>query len=170
MPIFLIVTLTLYAGMNSYFFWKVHLAFPGMGWLHYVLAAVLAILVAGPVLSRVLDRSGYPRLGGAIGLATYGWLPIVFWLCCFGIAASAWNIGAGLIAGRAGGGLIAGPRVTLAIMGVLAAGLTALSVAEAGAIRLHAITIRSDKLPKGAKPIRIVQITDMHLPGGLSGS
>jgi predicted MPP superfamily phosphohydrolase len=170
MPIFLIVFLTLYGLMNSYVFWKIHLAFPDMGRLHYAVAGALGLMVASPIVARLVDRAGRPRLGGVLNVVAFSWLPITFWLFCFGLAGDAWNIGVTVIAGGAdaAGGLVVGPRALLLGIGAIAAGLVALSVIEAHAIRLRAFTVRSDKLAPLSKPIRIVQISDVHLGGGMS--
>jgi uncharacterized protein len=170
MPIFVIFFVALYAGMNSYLFWKVHLAFPHMGRLHYVLAAGLLLMVTGPILVRLVDRALHPRIADAIGIVAYGWLAIVFWFFCLAVALDLWNLGVrGLSYWFAPATRLAmGPRLMLAVIFALVAGATVWSVWEANHIRLNAVTIRSDKLPPRAAPIRIAQISDMHLGGGTS--
>ena len=168
MPWFAAFFFTVYAGMNSYLFWKVRAAFPSMGRGHYALAAFLLLMIVGPVVVRMVDRAEYPRLADAMGLVAHSWLAMVFWFTCLAIVLDLWNLSAWGLSHWAGGAgrLRVGPRAFLAVAGAIVSAMAAWSFLEARNIRLTTLTVRSSKLPPGAKPIRIVQITDMHLGGG----
>ena len=169
MPLFLTIFLALYAAMNSYLFWKVHQAFPNLGRWHWVLAAVLLLLVASPILVRLVDRAEHPRLADAMGGTAYGWLAVLFWFCCVAGALDLWNLAAWGLSHpfRQAAVAMIPPRVTLVLSGLLVAGAAAWGLHEAKDIQLSAFTIRTPRLAPGSKPIRIVQMSDMHLGGGV---
>ncbi|RPI63095.1 MAG: metallophosphoesterase [Planctomycetaceae bacterium] len=168
MPLFVIFFLTLYIGMNSYVFLKIHQAFPNIGRGNYVVAGVLLVLTLLPIMVRLLDRAEYPRLATAMGIVAFSWLAVVFWFCCSSLAMDVWN-GGTLLAGKwwpVARGLAIGPRTALCVVSAVIVTFTTWSLIEAHSIGLSEITIQTSRLPAGSKPIRILQISDMHLGGG----
>ncbi len=165
MTLFVIVFLALYAAMHSYLFWKAHAAFPHMGWVHWVLAAVLLALVLSPLITVLLDRSRYARASSLVGTVAYPWMAMIFWFFALALAGDAWNLLVrltGLAVPPARAAAI-GPRVMLAGIVVLVAAAAVYSFIEAGRLRIHRVTIPVANLPPGLQQLKVVQISDVHL-------
>ena len=169
MPLFFIVVLLVYGALNFYILWKVRLAVtPAGGAWQWVAAAFLAVMVLGPMMILLLERWGVIRTAGMLGVVLFCWLAVAFWFVCTGVTLDVWNLAA-----RGAGhvwpvfsGLAATPRIHMAItLGVVALAV-ALSLREAQDIRLTSVSVPAPQLPAGSKPIRIVQISDLHLGGG----
>ncbi len=155
--------------MNAYLFWRAHQAFPNLGRYQILLALVVAALAAGPVLALFFGRS--TRWSGMAWLAgpAYSWIAIVFWFFCLGVLLEVWNLGTkgAAAAGWATAGKLAVAPLPafIAICSVVAM-LTVASLLQARNIELDELTIKTPKLPAGSKPIRVLQISDVHLGGG----
>ena len=165
MALFLLIALSIYSAVNSYLLWKVHLAFPRMGAWLLLPAGALVVMVAGPVLVHLLAHSGFFRAARAFALVTYPWMAIILWFLVLGLAADLWNLGtraAGLLAPGAVK-LAVGPRIQLYALGAAVAALCLWSLWAARSVRLERLTFRSARLAPGSPPVRIAQITDLHM-------
>ena len=168
MPRFLIIFLSVYILMNSYLFWKTHRAFPKMGKLHYVLALFFMLMLAGPIVVRLADRAAHPHLANVMGVVVHTWLAVTHWFFCLGIVLDMCNLAVRGVSRLIGAvdKLVLRPRLLLAVGGVVVAAATIWGFLEARDIQLQTLVIKSDKLAPGSRPIRIVQISDMHFGGG----
>ncbi|MFB3892128.1 MAG: metallophosphoesterase [Phycisphaerae bacterium] len=170
MILFVLTYLVVYGAMNSYMFWKVHRAFKGLGQWGYALAAFQALMEIGPAIVRWLDREWDLRLASATAPYLFSWIAITFWFCTAALAIDLWNLIAQILehwhAGpfQKGLGMPPMPALIATVAAVLVA--MALSLWEAQRIRLTYTTFQSARLPAGSKPIRVVQISDLHLGGG----
>lgn len=166
--VFLLVILAIYTAMNGYVFWKVVMAFPGMGKFKYLLAAAMVAFFVAAVMVRWLDRWGYGMLARKIGPPVWSWLAISFWLVCTLLVLDLWNGGAwlGALKWSKVAAMIVPTRIQVIAAISLTVLATVLALAEAQRIGLKELTIPTAKLPAGSKPIRIVQISDVHLGGG----
>ncbi len=165
---FFLILLTLDLGMNGYFLWKTHLAFPQMGKYRVMLMAWVVLMVVGPFLVRMMNRGGFAALGSLYAMLCYCWLAVMFWFFCWGLLGDFWNLANKAIAYFQGGHakLLLSPRIGwLAVTSIVAASL-AWSLVEAQHIQLNTVSIRMPHMPPGSKPIRIAQISDLHLGGG----
>jgi uncharacterized protein len=129
------------------------------------LAAFLCVMVISPVWVRMLDRAGMVTFAHGLGIVGYVWMAIVFWYSALVVVVDLWNLlvrGASRWKPAAARGLIP-PRLAWISIYVLVSGTAALSFQEAGRIAIREVLIRTPQLPAGANPIRIVQISDVHL-------
>jgi len=169
--LFLLVALPIYAAFNSYVLWRLHRAFPAMGWWLLLPAGGLLLLVAGPLLVPLLARGGWPGTSRAIALLAHPWLAMVMWFVLLGLTTDAWNLAVRGLALRWAelSRLSIPPRVQLTgiCAGVLL--LTGWSIWEARRIGLEHLTVTTPRLPAGSPPIRIALIADLHL-GALGSS
>lgn len=166
MPLFLIVFFLIYGGAHGYFLWKVHAALPALGrWPMAALAVFCLLMLAGPIAVRQLDAAGHARLAGAAGLVCYVWLAMLWWFTVLSLTCDAWNLlarGTSLVWPMARAAVIPA-RWSVGISGLLVAAAAVWGAIEAQSIRLETIEIRTPRLAAGSAPIRIVQVTDLHL-------
>ncbi|MHC4914533.1 MAG: metallophosphoesterase [Planctomycetota bacterium] len=162
---FLFIYFSVYGGMQLLVFWKVRRAFPNAGpWLTAPGAFLLLMLFA-PMLVRVLDRSGWMWPAKAMALVGFTWMAISMWFLFATVGTEVWNLGARLVALARGvePGALVPARGLLAGVGVWTVLACVWGPIEASRVRLERITVRTAKLPAGSEPIRIVQISDLHL-------
>ena len=102
----------------------------------------------------------------------YLWLAWMFWFCSFSAGVDLWNLAVRRRwRGRAWlGRAFIRPRVAVSAILILIAVCTAWGYHEAATVRVKTLTIQTPKLPDGTRPIRIVQISDLHLTRMLSVS
>jgi predicted MPP superfamily phosphohydrolase len=162
---FLIFFITLYTGINFYFFRKVQLAWPGQ--LAVLIAAgfFCVAMVAAPILVRTFERSG--EIGPARVCAWLGhtWMAMVFWFLCAGLLVDAWNLGL-RVAARwrpTAGEWAASPRMLLLAAAATVLLLSAWGFYEAWNVRLRTVLFRTARMAPGTKPMRIAAISDVHL-------
>ena len=162
---FLLAVMAIYGSMNAYAFWKVCAAFPKLGYFRILLGAFLGVMVAAPVLARFLRVWGYTWQAGALGLVGHCWMAALFWFFVLRITADVWNLAVravALVAPRARAALLPARPTLTAIGGIVVLALVWGAI-EARSIRIHNITVELDGLPPGSRPLRLAQISDLHL-------
>jgi len=162
---FLLAVVAGYAGMQLYIYWRLRQALPARGPWRWLLIAWLLTVGAAFFVSRTFESAGWWRAASVAGLVSHWWVAASFWLVGIGLAADAWNLAARLLA-RArpwAGRLRIPPRPLAATAGALVAVLTAWSLVEPWDVRLETLTFHAPQLPPGSRPLRIVQLSDLHL-------
>jgi predicted MPP superfamily phosphohydrolase/drug/metabolite transporter superfamily protein YnfA len=161
--LFILVAASVYGGLHAYLWWKasrqLRLAPPGA----IALALFCVAMVAAPFLGRLLRGAGAAL--DALELVTFLWMGAAFYLFCLNLGADLWNLAAWVLRRLSGSALppgVGGPRLFL---GILAA--TALIVSwgafEAWHVRLRRHTVATPRLAPGSAPLRVVQVSDVHL-------
>lgn len=159
---FLIVVVGAYLGVQAYIYWKLRRALPARGpWRPLVACGLLAIGVAF-FLSRSFEVAGWRWAAGAAGFVSHWWIAASMWIVMVCLAGDAWNLAVRL-ARPASRRLRLSPRALVAVAGAAVAVLTAWALIEPWVVCLETLTIHAPQLPPGSKPIRIVQLTDLHL-------
>ena len=165
MKLFLLTFFGIYGALQAYVFWKIQAAFRFKGWRLIGLIAFMALMTLAPALAHRLDRGEWFRTAQAAALLAYYSMAVTMWAVCFGLTLDLWNPLVRIVARteplRRRFALSA--RGKLLVLAAVIVALTTWGVIEAGAIRTETIIIRSPRLKPGSKPIRIVQITDLHL-------
>jgi predicted MPP superfamily phosphohydrolase len=163
MAVFFLVATAIYGGVHAYVWWKTTGQLGLRGAPAALLALFFAAVVVAPFLGRLL-RNG-SALFNAVELATFLWMGIVFYLFCFNLGADAWNLVAGalrLVTAGAGPPGVGGPRLFAAIAGATAL-VVGWAAVEAQNVRIRRLEVPSAKLAAGSPPVRIVQVSDVHL-------
>lgn len=169
MFIFMAIFIGVYAALNLYLLRWLK---PAFGWtrkasLIFVLFAL--IMFAFSILSHVFDRLDYGSLARATGVLGHLWMLLVMWIVTFGLAVEVWN-GLVFVVSRfqpPAGRLKLSPARFVSVVGVLVAVLTVWGVLEANSLRLETVSVTTPKLPAGTQPLRVLQISDLHLtPAG----
>jgi uncharacterized protein len=166
MSLFLLTFFVLYGCMHAHLFIKARAAFSFGLPVMVPLAVFMAIMVCGPVIVRVSERSGLEWIAIPMAYGAYLWMGFLF---LFFIASLVLDICAllvylGSLAAGKGASIIAGTGKICFCASALAAGLVVCyGFVEAENIKTGHVVIKTDKLPKEVGALRIVQISDLHL-------
>lgn len=152
MNLFIIAYLLIYSGMQLYFFVRLRAAFPGLGWWEVPIAIVLAALVFLPLLGR-----------WTFMFFSFGWLIPLFWFVCIFFVCDLWNLSIWAIAhSRPSASAVHLPAIVQFIGAVIIMTVGVFyGMWEAANIRIIEINVPLAHLT--GPPIRIAQITDVHL-------
>jgi len=183
MLIFLTGFLLIYGLMQGYFYLRLNAAVPLRGWWRAAVLLWLALMLPAPLLIRVLERADLHGPAMIIAYGGYLWMGALFlfcvvalWLDCWRLLATgmvmlwrrlaaavrpAGGLPAATIAGRLGS--LGSPRAIFLAAGLFALAASGYGYWEAQQIRLERVVITSNKLAPGQPPIRLVQISDVHL-------
>lgn len=164
---FLTLYFLVYGGMHAYFCWRVRQAFadaPGL-WLWAGVVVWSALTVCAPIAMHRLEGSGHIGAARAAAWIGYLWMAWVFWMLMLGVTIDVWNAAVRLAAlGRPALERMAlAPRPALWAICTVIALASVWGFAEAARVRLRTIRIALPGLPAGARPVRLVQISDLHL-------
>jgi predicted MPP superfamily phosphohydrolase len=165
MSLFLLIFLSIYGSMNAYFLWRVQVAYHLQGVRLFGLIAFLLIMITGPILVRLMERAGLHLPATALAYTVYLWMAVALWFLAFGLLLDIWNLGLRIaalavpVSSRLTIGAVAGFRV-LSLVVLL---LIIWGSIEARNLRVEHISIRTNLLPSGRQPVRIAQISDVHL-------
>jgi predicted MPP superfamily phosphohydrolase len=127
--------------------------------------AFMALMIAAPVLVRALERVGLEIGARLLAIIGYSWMAFIFLAFSGFVAIFAWDL---LISPLTrfhpalNDWKLHGPRCALLVPG-LALLLSLYGVFEAQRLTVETLLISTDKLPADAQPLRIVQISDLHL-------
>jgi predicted MPP superfamily phosphohydrolase len=164
--IFILVYVGIYGGVHLYAYVKVRKGIapgPQVGWL---LAFFMIAMIAAPIITRIAERYGHENTARIIAYVGYLWMGLVFVFVTASFCFDAYRTFLWLIRlmmRRDLLVLIPSFGFSCAISIFLAVAVTIYGSFEARQIRLEHIVIPSEKIPKDSKPIRIVQISDVHL-------
>ena len=168
MVIFLLVYLGVYGGVHVHFYFKVQRAFPGMGHWRIALATFLVVMIAAPIVLRLMERSGMVGASRALAPIGYSWIAVVFWFFTLFLCVDLWNLGAWLGArfAPAAGRWALSPRVALGAVAVLV--MAAIVWGRVEAERPDIVVSTGDLLDVSADHIERLAplLADMHPPLG----
>lgn len=160
-----IVTVLVYASMHAYLYHSLVRAWTIPRPFRLGLIALLAVMIAAPFAGRILDRSGWVLTSRLVTLPGYLWMPWVFWFVMLGLFMDAWN-GLLRLVGRAVPQLhraVCPRRPRIIASFVLIAAATLWGLTEAAHIRVREYRLPVAAWPAGTPPIRLVQVSDVHL-------
>lgn len=165
MAIFLLLYLIFYGLLDLYVFTLVVRAYGWRRRLTIAFWAVAALMALMPVATRLLDGVNLFGLARAASLSGGAWMLVVLWCFAGGLVIEVWN--GVLWVAALGAPDAARWRVPykFAIPALLACGiaLTVHGVHEAADVRLKAVRLQSSRIPAGSGPVRILQLSDLHL-------
>jgi hypothetical protein len=165
MAAFLLLFLLLYGGMNAYVFWKVRAAWVETAWVGWLVGAFCALMIIAPLFIRYLERHGAVTFSRVLAFVAFTWMALAFWFLILGVTGDLWNVGAKTAAHWQPGAAkyVLGARRHVPAIMVLVAIASIWGTIEASCIRLKTLRIPTPKLTASDGPVRIVQITDIHL-------
>jgi len=161
--VFFLVATAIYGGLHGYLWWKAIRQLSLRAPAALALGLFFVLMVIAPFLGRLL-RDG-SALFNAAELLTFLWMGVAFYLFVLNLGADLWNLAAAIsrtISPTISLPALGGPRL---FQGIAAA--TALIVGwaavEASNVCIRRILVPTEKLAPGTAPIRIVQVSDVHL-------
>jgi len=162
---FLLVYFGIYGSMHVYFFFKTMQAVQPQGWPLFFLVGFLLLMLNGPILVRILERNDQIMGATALAWVSYTWMAILLWFLSMGIIRDLWNMGVRTAALITPGSyrLIVPAKPAYMIILVLISAATVWGFFEARGLRTERITIKTPFLPPGTKPVKVAQISDVHL-------
>lgn len=165
MSLFFLTFLSLYATMHFVVWRGVRPLLPDSRFVEPVALCWMLLMIAAPMITRVLEQHGWDRgarFGAWLG---YLWLGLLFIAFCLFAARGAVTLGL-LLMQRfhvgLGPGLLTSPTSAGFVL-LLTLVLGGYALFEAATIRTETIRINSASLPPGLERLRIVQISDLHL-------
>ncbi|MCW8891967.1 MAG: metallophosphoesterase, partial [Deltaproteobacteria bacterium] len=165
MKLFLLIFLIIYGGMHVLVFWgfhpllKGHPALPTLTWIW------MAGMIASPLLVRLSERGGLEPFARGLAWVSYSWMGMV--LLAFSLFAliGSWELvfclTSRLLPQLPNLSLHGAVTATVVLFVVIAASFYGLY--EASNLQIERVRIVSPKLPPGTPPIRIAQVSDLHL-------
>ena len=164
--LFISAFVTLYSGVHFYAFLRARRALSLGGGAGALLALFMVVMIFSPVIVRISENLGFERGAKALAYIGYTWMGLLFLF----VSASLFLDGVNLIVYlvRASTGKLLSILALSSRQAFFAALIAALLAAvygsfEAWQIRTEHVTIRSAKLAETEGPIRIAQISDVHL-------
>jgi uncharacterized protein len=164
MVLFLLTFLTVYTCMHVLVYYRARVLLPDQWGAQLLFISFLILMIAAPIGTRILERSGYEWAAKPVGCIGYYWMGFVF--------LSLWGF---LVVGTVGLAFkllnsfsitnlpsLAGKSPTLLVfVSVLA--ICLYGHMEAHRIKVERVQIKTDKLPQGMQRFKIAQISDVHL-------
>ncbi len=166
MSLFLIIFFTVYGLLHIYVFVKVRAALsPGL-YPSLLLWVIMLAMILAPVIVHYLEHAGMDTPARIISYTGYIWMGLLFLFVSAAVIIDIFRIIVFCL--RISGitclrklSLSAGICFYTALIYTLTAG--AWAIHEAGNIRVERLVIASEKIPVLSKPLKIVQISDVHV-------
>jgi len=166
MSMFLLVFLTLYAGLHIYMFVKARAAFSLGTWSSIGVLLFLALMVFAPILTRLLEKPGLECVGRPLAFIGYTWMAIVALFFCSSIVIDLLRLLvriAGFIVKKDFSGITHQPLLYFLIPLSISLFIAVYGYFEAWNVRTERLTIKTPKIPAEIGSLKIVQISDIHL-------
>ena len=165
MSAFLVTFIGVYGGMHAYAIWKVRQAWPDSRLALFLAIGWAFLMIAGPFLARGLDREGLygpQRVASAVG---YTWCVLIFWIFMMAVGLDAWNVAVRLaaISRPAAQALVVAPQTKVGIILAIVSFASIWGLIEGRMIGVTRIVVPTSRLAAGSDPIRIVQLSDVHV-------
>lgn len=163
---FISTFLALYGALHFYAFMKAKKAFALETGAAVWLVVFMTVMVFSPIIVRILENHGFELFGQTVAYIGYSWMGLLFLFFCASLFLDAINLAARLVHTVSNKNLCA---VFLSHRHAFVAALCVAVLAgaygffEALSIRTEHVTIATAKLPDNGRPLRIVQISDVHL-------
>jgi len=161
---FLIFYFSVYGAMQAYIWLWCRRAWPDSSFIQWVAGVWLVLMVAAPPGVIQLERSGLFWPARIVAYIGYCWMPISLWVLSLGILTDLWNILAWTLH-RFGGIADLRPPAHHAIVAFASIIVcTAIwAYFEARAVGVRHFRITTPRMASDADPLRLVQISDVHL-------
>jgi hypothetical protein len=164
--LFFLTFFLIYGGFHLFFFLRIRAAFaPGTAVLVLLIALLLLGMMA-PIIVRIAERDGFELLPRIFAWIGYLWMAVLFLFCFLSLLVDLYRLLAyltGPLLPWEVGAFLPSARTLFWIPFAVALGMVGYGCFEASHIRTERIEIRSEKIPREAGRIRVVQISDVHI-------
>ncbi|MDK9717840.1 MAG: metallophosphoesterase [Trichlorobacter sp.] len=165
MNLFLLVFLLIYGAVHTWFVFRLLQAFPVLqSWWPFPVGWCL-LMVAAPVLSRLLEQAGQTFAATMAAYIGYCWMGLLFLFVSLSVLLELlrllhWSAHFFLQLPTIA---LLSPRPGFLCCFGLALLISCYGWFEAGHMKVEHLAITTSKLPKGAARVRVVQISDLHI-------
>lgn len=164
--IFISTFLALYSSLHLYFLMKAKRALLLGTGPSVLLVLLMLVMVLSPIIVRVSENHGFEGFAKTMAHIGYSWMGFLFLFVCASLFLDALRL-AGHLAHVAFGKDLSMSAAYNRYAFIAAFGVAVLASGygfyEALKIRTEQVTVATGKLPETERPIRIVQISDVHL-------
>ncbi|MFC1771507.1 metallophosphoesterase [Candidatus Margulisiibacteriota bacterium] len=131
-----------------------------------LLVFFLVLMILAPIIIRLVESIKLEKLGILLSYFTYCWMGFLFVFCSVSLLLDFYQLLIYLISLVSRNNLslpVISTNLKLFIPVVLAIIISTHGYFEANNIRIERILIKSSKIPKNISPLKIAQISDLHL-------
>lgn len=165
MKLFMLSFLLIYGAVHVYFLMRLLLAFPQLKGWWFLPGSWCLLMVAAPVLVRLLEKQGQTLLASVSAYLGYCWMGLLFIFLSLSLLFELirflrWSMHFFLLLPEFS---LLSPRPFFLISFILAILISCYGWFEAHNMKVEYHTVTTSKLPKGAAKLRIVQISDLHI-------
>ena len=164
--IFLTIILCIYSALHLYLLIKVRRAYYLESWNYLLIVVSLVFLMTAPMQARVLESQNHHLLALILTWIGFLWMGGLFIWLWFSLIMDAYHIAVMVLQRILCTDLIhllLSRRQSLSLTFMITFGLMIYGAYAAQNISIEQHTITSKKIPASADPLRIVQISDLHL-------
>ncbi len=163
MFLFLLAYLLIYGIIQVVFYLRIQAILPEATLFRLSICFFLVLMMAAPILSRLLEKNGQISLATGLAWIGYSWMGFVFLAFCLGLAFFIMEAGLGLGAKLFQFKSIRpSPKWTAIFILLVCLVLSLYGFYESRQLRLERLQIPTRKLPQGSE-LTLVQISDVHL-------
>ena len=163
---FLFVFLSIYSALHAYTFSRLYLAFSCKGKRLFALSGFMVMMVASPVLVRLLERADFYASARVLAVISFSWMGFVFLFASLALLVDCsrllLTVFKTVMSSRSFAYPVSAGRVFAGAF-VLSLLIWCYGWFEAGNIQLTHETVQTEKLPAYMERLRLVQISDVHL-------
>lgn len=166
MTLFLLAFFFLYGLLHAYAFLKLRAAFPLGVATSLGIAAFMFAMVTAPGIVRLAEKTGFELIARMLSWVGYSWMGILFLFVVCSILVDLYRlciVGVELFVRRDLTPLLVSSRRAFLLAGVASLAIALYGAFEAMNVRLEKITVRTPKITLETGPVRIAQISDVHL-------
>ena len=163
---FFLIFFLLYGGLHLHFFMKIRAAFAPGAAAQAILLFLLFLGLMTPVIVRTAERFDLEALARLFSWVGYTWMAVLLLFCSASFLIEFYRIVvwiAGWVLRAELAGFIPSPGKLFFLPLALSLVATGYGLFEARHITTERVEIRTEKIPKEAGRIRIVQISDVHV-------
>lgn len=166
MLIFIALFLSIYGTLHLYLLVKVRRALYLEGVGYFFLFLTLSFLMLAPILSRLMEAHGSSAAAWIMTWIGYLWMGLLFLFICLAVPLDLYHMVLSAfqhITDIELTHLMLSRRQSLYLALLAAMGIMVYGTFEARQIHIETVVLNSPKIPRTSDPLRIVQISDMHL-------
>ena len=166
MSLFFVVFFSLYSLIHLYVFMKARSAFALSAGASIVVVCFMLLMIGAPILVRVSEKAGLETLARIVAYMGYTWLGILFLIVCGSLVTDLYRClvyVVGFVSGLDVSRFSLSPRFYFLLALSFSLLVSVYGYFEAQHVRLERVVVRSSKIPAKLSPVRIVQISDVHI-------
>jgi hypothetical protein len=164
--IFIALFLSVYGTAHLYLLIKIRRAFYLTG-VHYVLLfAILVFLLLAPVNAHLVEGEGHQWAAVALAWIGFVWLGFIFLFVCQSLVVDGYHLiirAAQQVFATDWTAIMLSKRQCINLLTLSTCAIMVYGAFEAYHIETERVTIRSPKISAASGPVRIVQISDLHI-------